>query len=232
MTELTYNVGLLCPVRPATLKDWEGNPGFVFCWFNCCAGCFWLTMRDLFVLWIQSLTSKHPVHLLLSLPCKWKRKKGKIPTSETYLSKDSRQTMSKAMLSQMCHWISMLSLCEAFIGLQCRRQHFCLIFTAIILALPYINPLYFQLDKLHATIVLWLMPFSTSPSLQWWKGSQVNVQLHGQLFWLPLPDRVVDFFVFFYDIFWNNSMYENLPFVKKIFVIFILLCQIAIFHPL
>lgn len=96
-----------------------------------------------------------------------KEKKGKIPTSETYLSKDSRQTMSKAMLSQMCHWISMLSLCEAFIGLQCRRQHFCLIFTAIILALPYINPLcYFQVDKLHATIVLWLMPFSTSPSLQ------------------------------------------------------------------
>lgn len=135
------------------------------------------------------------------------KKKGKIPTSETYLSKDSRQTTSKAMLSQMCQWISMLSLCEAFIGLQCRRQHFCLIFSAIILALPYINPLCcFQLDKRHATIVLWLMPFSTSPSLQWWKGSQVNVQLHGQLFWLPLPDRVVDFFVFvfFFIIFFGT----------------------------
>lgn len=74
-----------------------------------------------------------------------KKKKGKTLVFDTNLSKNSlRNFASKAMLSQMYQWISKLFLCEAFIGLQCRRQHFCLIVTAIMSALPCLNPLLFS----------------------------------------------------------------------------------------
>lgn len=95
-----------------------------------------------FVLWIQSLTSKHPVHLFSSLPCKWKRKKKRKDTHVGIKPEQKlfRNCASKVMLSQMHQWISKLFLCEAFIGLQCRRQHFCLIVTVVMSALPCINP--------------------------------------------------------------------------------------------
>lgn len=89
MTELTYKVGLLCTVMLATSKDWEGNHNVVlFFSLTVALAVFDSLCVIYFVLWIQSLTSKHPVHLLMSLPCKWKRK---IPMLEINLSKDSWQ---------------------------------------------------------------------------------------------------------------------------------------------
>lgn len=85
--------------------------------------------------WILSLISKHPVHLLLSLPCKWNGKKtGARSTIDTNLSRLFTNPWSTVMLNQMYKRISKLSLCEAFLGLQRRHQHHCLIFIVIMSA--------------------------------------------------------------------------------------------------
>lgn len=70
-----------------------------------------------------SLISKRPVHLLLSLPCKWN---GKTAGETHNKSKPEhglvRNAGSAVMLNQVCERISTLSL-KALVGLQYRHQH-------------------------------------------------------------------------------------------------------------
>lgn len=153
MTELTYKVGLSCPAIISTLKDWEGNHSFVFFKVTLALAVFDSLYVIYFVLWIQSLTSKHPVHLLSSLPCKWKRKKRKkIPMLEANLSKDSWQIMRLKRCWVRCingfpNYPSVRRLLDSSADINMSASS----------SLPscqhcHINPLYyFQLDKLHAS---------------------------------------------------------------------------------
>lgn len=128
-------MNLLCPVMLANLKDWEGN--HIVSFFSLTVALAVLTMRDLFCTvdpesYLE--TSRTSVNVTAMQVEKKKRK-------DTHVRNKLKQRLVtnrvfKAMLSQMYQWITKLSLCEAFIGVQCRHQHFCLIFTTIMSALP------------------------------------------------------------------------------------------------
>lgn len=64
-----------------------------FFWFNCCAGCFWLTMRDLFCTVDPESYLETSCTSVIVTAMQVEEKKEKLPMLETNLSKVSWQIM-------------------------------------------------------------------------------------------------------------------------------------------
>lgn len=157
MTELTYKVGLFCPVMPATLKNGESNCNVVFyCWTVAKAvfDSLW------FILYCGSRVLPRNILYICFHHCHAsgkERKKGKIPMLETNLSKNSWEIVHLERCWVKCingfpNYSSVRRLLDSSADVnisasssppscqQCHLIHF-----------------YFQRDKLHVsfTTVLW-----------------------------------------------------------------------------